>query len=61
LVSAQVEYKQNDGSDIPEHEVFLLDSQTGRVWRYQANVTMETQPGTRRLIPEHFIAVDIDQ
>jgi hypothetical protein len=61
LFSAQVEYRQDNGTDLPEHEVFLLDSQTGRVWRYQSNATMETQPGKNQDIPEHFLSVDIDQ
>ncbi len=61
LFSAQVEYKQDNGNDLPEHEVFLLDSQSGRVWRYQSNTTVATDHGKHEFVQEHFIAVDIDQ
>jgi hypothetical protein len=41
-------------------QLFLFDSQTGRVWHYRAESTIENGPGkVPTLIPEAFIPVTI--
>lgn len=65
LVAAQVESQGDQPTTtVTTHEVFMLDTQTGKVWRYTAqNVGKSPQgsPGQTMIIPEAFIMVEVRQ
>jgi len=41
------------------HEIFLLDSQTGKVWRYQPNSVIHHPGGKDELSPEMLVPVGV--
>ena len=54
LVDAQVE----SSNGTPHHELFLLDPQTGRVWRYQRGEIIEQGGQVTGSLPELFTPVE---
>lgn len=65
IVAAQVE-SQGDQSTttVTTHEVFMLDTQSGRVWKYSAQNTGKApqgSPGQTMIFPEAFIMVEVRQ
>jgi len=49
----------DDAASTPLKTVFLLDTQTGKVWKYQEAFTLHEQDGTTRIMPATFVSVDI--
>ena len=54
LFSSDVAYQQSGGNTSAIHEVFLLDTQDGRVWRYQP-----TGPVGGGFASEQFAAIPV--
>jgi hypothetical protein len=57
LVSLEVDESPGGSSSAVYHEVFLLDVQTGEVWRYQPASLVKNADGTHQLVPEVLIPV----
>jgi outer membrane protein assembly factor BamB len=52
----------DDGKGNPVHKLFLLDTETGKVWRYQPVVVNANADGTvTTLFPESFVPVSVVQ
>ena len=61
LVAAQVESQGDQPTTtVTTHEVFMLDSQTGKVWRYTAQNVGKSQ-GQTVIFPEAFLMVEVRQ
>ncbi|SRR6266852_9611023 len=61
LLSAQVEEQTVDGTDVPAHVVFLLDTQSGKVFRYQDARLLKGKEGEKPMaIHEKFYPVEIE-
>ena|ERR1700722_15623511 len=63
LLGAEVTEQAADGvDDVVVHEVFMLDSQTGRVWKFHSSLVLngngKNGPG---FIPEKLVEVPIEQ
>lgn len=56
LITAEIEWSTHQEGRSPA--LFLLDTQTGRVWRYQAPSSSEVEGKTEHF-PEVFIPVEI--
>ncbi len=61
LVPAQVESQGDPATTtVTTHEVFMLDTQTGKVWRYTAQNVGKSQ-GQTIIFPEAFLMVEVRQ
>jgi len=60
LISAQIDVDASDAVS-PAPQLFLLDTWTGRVWRYQPPGTIDHPDGQKEpiQIPELFIQIEI--
>jgi hypothetical protein len=58
LFAAETEEQaeQNRAEVVSQHSVFLLDTETGKVWRYQSPLTMQIQ-GKPVAVPATFFPV----
>lgn len=62
LMAAVVDELNGEGNSIPTHEVFLLDTDTGRVWKFQGTVWTSNSSGKSKvLMPEMFVSIPINQ
>ena len=60
VASATFDQENSAGLEVISHEAFLVDGDTGRVWRYQPTTVGETSPGHSVLTLEKFISVGIE-
>jgi hypothetical protein len=58
LISAEVDAGVGMGGDVT-HEVFLIDTQTGKVWRFQAGGVSKDKQGNMGEVPQLFFPVNI--
>ena len=58
LMSAEVDAGVGMGGDVT-HEVFLIDTQTGKVWRFQPAGMSKEKQGNTGEIPQLFVPVNI--
>ena len=62
LQSATVDVAETGQTRVPAHELFLLDSENGKVWQYQGLVTATGPDGSTQLLTEpHFFSVSVDK
>jgi len=63
MLAAVVDELNGEGNSIPTHEVFLLDTDTGRVWKFQGTVwTSSNQNGKGKiLMPEMFVSIPVNK
>jgi len=61
LQDAIAEEPNGEGQDVPTHEVFLLDTESGKVWKFQGLVWGKDKDGQTKVFSEpRFIAVGVD-
>lgn len=60
LIAAQVEDVNNEGSDVTRNAIFLVDTSTGGVWRYEPTELTKTPNGKGQLLFDRFYPVKID-
>jgi hypothetical protein len=61
IQNATADEPNGQGEDVPTHEVFLLDTQSGKVWKFQGLVWGKDKDGTMKVFSEpRFIAIDVD-
>jgi hypothetical protein len=61
ILDATADEPNGQGEDVPTHEVFLLDTQSGKVWKFQGLVWGKDKDGTTKVFSEpRFIAVGVD-
>jgi hypothetical protein len=61
MQDATVDEPNGEGQDVPRHEVFLLDTESGKVWKFQGLAWGKDKDGTAKLFSEpRFIAIGID-
>ena len=49
----------DDGISQKTQTVFLINTQTGNVWKYQEAFTATDTDGTKKIIPAAFVPVDV--
>jgi len=54
LQAAIVDEPTGDGTVAPVHEVFLIDTETGKVWKYQPLQWGKNKDGSGRVFAEPF-------
>ncbi len=54
--------EQPSGSDrlVPYNRVFLLDSESGVVWKYQSGMTVTATNGTKQYVPSSFVPITVE-
>jgi hypothetical protein len=61
MQDATVDEQNGEGQDVPTHEVFLLDTESGTVWKFQGLVWGREKDGSTKVFSEpRFIAVAVD-
>ncbi len=60
LVPALIEDEGNEGGDVTRHAVFLVDTNTGGVWRYEPLGINKTPGAKNQLLLDRFYPVKID-
>jgi|ERR1700733_3628312 len=63
MMAAVVDELNGEGNSIPTHEVFLLDTDAGKVWKFQGTVwTGSNQNGKSKIIyPEMFVSIPVNK
>ena len=63
MMAAVVDELNGEGTSIPTHEVFLLDTNTGKVWKFQGTVwTSSNQNGKGKIfMPEMFVSIPVNK
>ena len=65
LIAARANYEATDGTTREGSEVFLLDSETGRIWQYEPYLAAETngKPDLNKapIHKAHFEVVAVDK
>ena len=60
MQDATVDEPNGEGQDTPRHEVFLLDTESGKVWKFQGLAWGQNKDGTARVFaPPEFIDVAV--
>jgi hypothetical protein len=59
LISAQVLEPVEGGDSISAGTVFLLDSESGQVWRYQPSIAFKSPDGTEKRWSDLFRPVSV--
>lgn len=61
LLTAVVD-EQPSGSDrlVPYNRVFLLDSESGTVWKYQGGLAITVSDGSKQYVPASFAPVTVE-
>jgi len=61
MQSATVDEPNGEGQDVPTHEVFLLDTESGKVWKFQGLVWSHDKDGSVKTIREPtFLTVAVE-
>ena len=62
MLEATVDESNAEGQDIPSHEVFLLDTEGGTVWRFQGLQIGRDKDGTTGILAEPvFLPITVQQ
>jgi hypothetical protein len=62
MMAAVVDELNGEGNSIPTHEVFLLDTDTGKVWKFQGTVWSSNQNGKGKIyMPEMFVSIPVNK
>ncbi len=61
MQDATVDEPNGQGQDAPTREVFLLDTESGKVWKFQGLVWGKDKDGTTKVFSEpRFIAIGVE-
>jgi hypothetical protein len=61
MQDATVDESNGEGQNVPTHEVFLLDTESGKVWRFQGLVWSRDKDGSAKMIVEpKFFSVAVE-
>lgn len=60
MQDAIAEESNGEGQDVPTHEVFLLDTESGNVWKFQGMVWNRDKDGHSKIFTEPtFISIPV--
>jgi hypothetical protein len=58
---AMVDESNGEGQNIPTHEIFLLDTESGKVWKFQGMVWSKDKNGPGKIFREPtFVTVAVE-
>ena len=61
MQDATVEEPNGEGQDVPRHEVFLLDTESGKVWKFQGLAWGKDRDGTTKVFsPPAFVSIAVE-
>lgn len=61
IQDATVDESNGEGQDVPAHEVFLLDTESGKVWKFQGLEWGKDKDGAAKLFREPiFLTVAVE-
>lgn len=61
MQSATVDEPNGEGQDVPRHEVFLMDTESGKVWKFQGLAWGKDKDGTAKVFsPPVFTSIAVE-
>ncbi len=61
MQDATVDESNGEGQDAPRHEVFLLDTESGKVWKFQGLAWGRDKDGTVKMFaPPTFTSIAVE-